>query len=114
MALAAWWGSENRVLTTEARVFAHVVVGEGLYVAFGVALAPRHVRGDLATTLPLGNSVFEQLALLAVYREAGDCRPTHVVVRTRSAVRNHGEIDKTALEGLKAAIPLTNNHPEFG
>jgi hypothetical protein len=24
--------------------------------------------------------IFEQLALLAVYREAGDCRPTHVIV----------------------------------
>jgi hypothetical protein len=73
-------GGENRVLTTEVGVVANVVVSEGLYIAFCVTFAPRHVRGDLATTLPLGDSFLKQLALLTVYREAGDCRPTHVVV----------------------------------
>jgi hypothetical protein len=68
------------VLTPEIRFVAHVVVGEGLDVAFRVTLSPRHVRGELAPTLPLGDSVLKQLALLIVYREAGDCGPTHVVV----------------------------------
>jgi hypothetical protein len=50
-------GGENRVLTPEAGFVAHGIVGERLSVAFVVALAPHHVRGDLATTLPLGNGV---------------------------------------------------------
>ncbi len=66
-------GGENCVLTTEFGVFAHVVVGERLYVALGVALAPRHVRGGLATTLPLRDGFLKQLALLVIYREASDC-----------------------------------------
>jgi hypothetical protein len=45
----------------------HVVVGEGLYVALGVALAPRHVGGELATTLPLRDGFLKQLALLTIY-----------------------------------------------
>ena len=73
-------GGENRVLTTEVGVFAYVVVCEGLYVAFRVAGALRHVGGDLATTLPFGDSFLKQLPLLVVYRETSDCRPTHVVV----------------------------------
>ena len=73
-------GGENRVLTPEVRVFAHGVVGEGLYVALGVALLPRHVGGELAPTLPLGDGFFEEIALLTIYREPGDCCPTHVVV----------------------------------
>ena len=72
-------GGENRVLTPKVGVFAHVVVGEGLYVAFGVTLSPRHVRGDLATALPLGDSIFEEVALLVRYLKSSDCRPTHVV-----------------------------------
>ena len=68
------------MLTAEVGVFAHRIIGEGLHVALGVATSPREVCSDLAAPLPPGNSLFEQLALLAVYREAGDCRPTHVAV----------------------------------
>ncbi len=73
-------GGENRVLTTEVGIFAHRVVGEGLDVTLGIATSPREFCGDLASPFPLGDGVFEQIALLAVNREAGDCRPTHVVV----------------------------------
>jgi len=61
-------------------VFAHVVVGERLDVAFCVALSPRHVGGELATTLPLGDCLFEEVALLVGDFETSDRRPTHVVV----------------------------------
>ena len=71
---------ENRMLTTEVGLLAHGVVGEGLNVALGVVCAPRHVRGDLAPTFPLGDGAFQQLALLWGHLEAGDCGPTHVVV----------------------------------
>jgi len=60
-------GGENRVLTPEASLLTHVVVGEGLHVALGVALAPRHVGGELATTLPLRDGFLKQLALLTIY-----------------------------------------------
>jgi len=60
-------GGENRVLTPEVGFVAHVIVGEGLYVAFRVTLTPRHVGGDLATTPPLGDGFLKQLALLTIY-----------------------------------------------
>jgi transketolase N-terminal domain/subunit len=59
--------SENRVLTPEVSLLTHVVVGEGLYVALGVAFAPRHVRSELATALPLGDGFLKQLALLTIH-----------------------------------------------
>jgi hypothetical protein len=68
------------VLTTEVGVFAHRIVGEGLHVAFRVVTPPRKICGDLAASLLLGDGIFEQVALLVVHREAGDCRPTHVIV----------------------------------
>ena len=73
-------GGENCVLTAEVGIFAYRLVCEGLHVALGVTLPPREVCGDLATLLPLGDDFFEQVALFAINREAGDCRPTHVVV----------------------------------
>ena len=46
----------------------------------GVARPPRHVGGDLATPLPLGDGLFEEVALVVRNFETSDCRPTHVVV----------------------------------
>jgi hypothetical protein len=57
----------DRVLPPEAGVFAHIVVGEGLYVALRVAFVPRDVSGDLAPTRPLRDSYLKQLPLLTVY-----------------------------------------------
>jgi hypothetical protein len=68
------------VLTAETSVFAHVVVGEGLDVAFDIALPPRHIGGELATTLPLGDRLLEEIALVVSNLKTSDCRSTHVVV----------------------------------
>ncbi len=78
--LGGLMGGEDRVLTTEVGMFSHVVVGEGLYVALGVTVAPRHLRGDLATTLPRRNRLFEKVSLLVRHIETSDCCPTHVIV----------------------------------